>query len=73
LREHNGVLRWEGRIEQAEEVPALFKTARPDALIDRIAELHSYAVPAIVAWPIDQANADYAAWISVESGSSTIL
>jgi periplasmic divalent cation tolerance protein len=60
------VYRWEGAIETATEVPALFKTRadRVDALIAAIARLHSYAVPAITAWPIIQAGPGYAEWVS---------
>lgn len=62
------IYRWNGAIERAEEVPALFKTARPDALMARIAALHSYDVPAIVVWPVAAAWPDYAAWVTAESG-----
>ncbi len=62
------VYRWQGKVEEAEEVPALFKT-RADAasrLIARIAELHSYDVPAAVVWPIAEAVPAYAAWVMDE-------
>ena len=62
------IYRWQGAVERAEEVPALFKTARPEALIARIAALHSYDVPAIVAWPILAAHQPYADWVLSESG-----
>ena len=61
------IYRWQGAIERTEEVPALFKTAQPDALIARIAELHSYVVPAAVAWPVAQAHAPYADWVKDNS------
>jgi periplasmic divalent cation tolerance protein len=60
------IYRWRGAIEEAREAPALFKT-RVDALprlIARIAELHSYEVPAIVVWPIERVWPAYAAWVS---------
>jgi periplasmic divalent cation tolerance protein len=59
------IYRWEGKMEEAEEVAALFKTAEPqaEALIARIAELHSYDVPAITVWPIAAAHAPYAEWV----------
>lgn len=59
------IYRWEDKMEETEEVAALFKTAegRAEALIARIAELHSYDVPAIVAWPIVAAHAPYAEWV----------
>lgn len=60
------IYRWESKVETAEEVPALFKTRadQVDALIAAIAALHSYAVPAIVAWPIVQAGPGYAEWVA---------
>ena len=61
------IYRWQGAIERAEEVPALFKTARPEELIARIVALHSYDVPAVVAWPIGQAHAPYAEWVRENS------
>ncbi|GAO38071.1 putative divalent-cation tolerance protein [Sphingomonas changbaiensis NBRC 104936] len=61
------IYRWQGVVERAEEVPALFKTAAPDALIARIAALHSYDVPAVVSWPIDHAHLPYANWVQENS------
>ena len=59
------IYRWQGKLETAEEVPAILKTdaAQADALIARIAELHSYEVPAITVWPIHKALAAYADWV----------
>ena len=62
------IYRWQGRVEEAQEVPVLFKT-RSDAaqrLIDRLDALHSYDVPAAVAWPIAAAHPAYREWIAVE-------
>jgi periplasmic divalent cation tolerance protein len=59
------IYRWEGAIETASETPALFKTtlAAADALIARIAELHSYEIPAIAVWPIERLPASYGDWV----------
>jgi periplasmic divalent cation tolerance protein len=59
------IYRWQGAIEAADEVAAIFKTstATADALITRIASLHSYQVPCIVTWPIDKVLGSYADWI----------
>lgn len=59
------IYRWQGAIETAEEVPALFKTRadRLDALVSAIASMHSYDVPAITVWPITQAGPGYAEWV----------
>lgn len=58
------IYRWENEIVDAQEVPVLFKTVEPGRLIARIAALHSYAVPAIVSWPIDKAHVPFADWIN---------
>ena len=62
------VYRWQGEIEEADEVPVLLKTAaaRAEALLARIAELHSYDVPAAVVWPIADALDSYARWVADE-------
>lgn len=59
------IYRWDGRIEEGREVPALFKTteAVADRLVDRLALLHSYDVPAIAVWPIERTLEDYAEWV----------
>ena len=62
------IYRWQGAVEEADEVAAIFK-ARADkagALTARIAALHSYEVPAIAVWPIDSAWPAYAAWVEGE-------
>jgi periplasmic divalent cation tolerance protein len=63
------IYRWEGAIEDAREVAALFKTSADsaDALIARLAELHSYELPAAVAWPIDAAYPPYEKWVLAET------
>jgi periplasmic divalent cation tolerance protein len=63
------IYRWHGAIEEAQEVAALFKTRADlaDALIARLAELHSYDVPAAVAWPIPNALDSYADWVEGET------
>lgn len=59
------IYRWQGAIESADEVAAIFKTRhdRVDALITRIAGLHSYEVPCIVTWPVDKLLGSYAEWV----------
>jgi len=59
------IYRWQGAVEEADEVAAIFK-ARVDKageLTARIAALHSYDVPAIVVWPIENAWPAYAEWV----------
>jgi periplasmic divalent cation tolerance protein len=63
------IYRWQGAIESAEEFAAIFKTHhwKSDALIARIAELHSYDVPCIVTWPIDKILGAYADWVEAST------
>lgn len=63
------IYRWQNAIEQAEEVAALFKTRaeRAPTLIERIAALHSYEVPAAMVWPIEQSLPDYRDWVAAET------
>lgn len=65
----HSIYRWEGKVEESGEVAALFKARSDDAeaLIARLAELHSYAVPAAVVWPIAAALPDYAEWVQAET------
>ena len=68
LGECQSAYRWQGKVEVATEVAAIFK-ARADkaqALMARIAELHSYEVPAIAVWPIDDAWPAYVEWVKAE-------
>lgn len=66
------IYRWKGKVEQGQEVAALFKTAadRAPALIEAIAAMHSYEVPAAVAWPISEAAPAYADWVAQESAAA---
>jgi periplasmic divalent cation tolerance protein len=59
------IYRWQGKVEEAEEVPAVLKTstAAADRLIARIAGLHSYDVPAIVTWPLERQFSAYGEWV----------
>jgi len=64
----HSIYRWQGKVEAATEAAAIFKARadKADALVARIAELHSYDVPAIAVWPIDRALPAYADWVNEE-------
>ena len=64
------IYRWQGKVERADEVAAIFKTSDTivDALMTRIAGLHSYDVPCIVAWPVDKVLQSYAQWVDESVG-----
>ena len=65
LPEVESVYRWEGKIESASEVLAIFKTtavAWPD-FEKALTEMHPYDVPEIVAIEPSAVAASYEAWI----------
>jgi periplasmic divalent cation tolerance protein len=59
------IFRWQGALETAQEVAAIFKTTHEnaDALMTRIAGMHSYENPCVVVWPIDKVLGSYATWV----------
>jgi periplasmic divalent cation tolerance protein len=67
----HSIYRWQGKIEETAEVPAIFKTGAETApkLIERIAALHSYEVPAIVIWPISEASPAYEDWVTAKTAN----
>ena len=67
----SSIYRWQGEIQTSEEVPAILKTTveAADALISRIAGLHSYEVPCIAVWPIDKLLLSYADWVEQSIGT----
>jgi periplasmic divalent cation tolerance protein len=60
--------RGEGATDTAEEHPVIFKTSaeKVNATIARIASVHRYKVPAIVAWRADAGHALFTDWVRAE-------
>jgi Uncharacterized protein involved in tolerance to divalent cations len=65
----HSLYRWEGKVEEAEEVPLLIKTsaARYAALEEAIRAYHPYELPEIVAVRIDRGLPDYLAWVAAST------
>lgn len=65
LPEVESIYRWQGKIETEREALLLIKTAewRFAELRDRIAALHSYEVPEIIAFPLVAGAENYLAWL----------
>jgi len=59
---------WKGGIERAQEVLLLMKTTaeRVEPLIARVAELHPYEVPELLALPVDAGLPAYLEWVRAE-------
>lgn len=72
LADTHSVYRWEGAVEQASEVTILLKTTaqRYAALEMRLAELHPYELPEIIAVPITQGLRGYLDWVEQSSAAS---
>lgn len=56
---------WQGKQEDNQEFPVLFKTrlGLQSVLADRIRQLHSYECPCLLQFSIQEVNADYLRWI----------
>lgn len=59
---------WEGAVQQAEETVFVAKTKQQLVadVIQRVQQLHSYEVPAILSFKITGGNPDYLAWVDGE-------
>ena len=59
------IYQWRGEIKQDSEVLLILKTQKKkfDALAERVATLHPYEVPEVIACDITAGNANYLKWI----------
>jgi periplasmic divalent cation tolerance protein len=60
---------WKGKICDESELLCLLKTRRTlfPAVRERVAALHPYQIPEIVALPVAEGNAPYLAWLARET------
>ena len=65
--------RWQGKVEQADEVLLLVKTtrARLDTLTARIRALHPYDLPEVLAVEVAGGLPDYLDWIAAQTAVET--
>ena len=63
------IYRWQGAIDEADEVAAIFKTQGPraEALMAAIHSAHSYDVPAIIQLPIAASHGAYRDWVIAQT------
>jgi periplasmic divalent cation tolerance protein len=64
------IYRWEGRVQEDDEVLLVLKTTgrRFEALRDRVLQLHPYEVPEVLALPVEAGSEKYLAWVGAETG-----
>ncbi len=62
--------RWQGQVEQSEETLLLIKTSRERyaALQSRLAQIHPYELPEIIAVPITTGLPAYLQWVADPEG-----
>lgn len=62
------IYRWQGQVEHAQEVPLLIKTTREcyAAVEAAVRELHPYAVPELIAVPVEIGLPAYLDWVRQE-------
>ncbi len=60
------IYRWQGSVVTDEEVLLIMKTTegRLNSLIERVAELHPYSVPEVLALPVDRGYPPYLEWLA---------
>ena len=66
------VYRWEGKIENAQEVPMLVKTT-PERYAEvecAIQSVHPYELPEIIAVPVSSGLSRYLSWVESETCAS---
>ena len=63
---------WQGQLEQSAEIMTVWKTTpdRWEALSQKLAELHPYDVPAILATPVTAGYPPYLAWLHESTAPS---
>lgn len=59
------IFRWKDNIEEAKEFGIIVKTKteKVKEIEKRVKELHSYEVPCVISFRIDEGSADYINWI----------
>ena len=69
LGQAHSIYRWQGKVEEAQEVVVIAKTRRDlvDKVMARIQALHSYDMPCAVAYDIAAGLPGYLAWIDQET------
>jgi periplasmic divalent cation tolerance protein len=68
------IYRWQGEIENADEVVMIVKTrdAQKEAVASEVKRNHSYDTPAILFLPTEGGDAAYVGWILSESSGQGI-
>ena len=68
--EIRAIFEWQDKLEEAKEAAMFIKTrsSLEEQVMERVKQLHSYDVPALVVLEFSGGNADYFAWILNQTG-----
>ena len=69
MPQHKSVYRWQDKVEVATEVNLLIKTqiALFDAVKTAVLGIHSYEVPCIVSWRVEDGHGPYLEWLTAQT------
>jgi periplasmic divalent cation tolerance protein len=70
IKDIRSIYRWQGNIEDDNEILMIVKTQKKlfPALVGKVKNLHSYAVPEIIALPIIEGSEEYLQWLREVTG-----
>lgn len=70
----HSLYRWQGKVEESAEELLVIKTRADSfpALEKRVRELHSYAVPEIIALPIVHGSENYLRWLGEQTSGGAV-
>jgi len=65
INDIRSIYNWQGKIEDEKEVLLIAKTGKRlfKRLVKKVRQLHSYAVPEIIAMPIAEGSTEYLKWL----------
>lgn len=74
IKSVQSVYRWQGKVEQSEEELLIIKTSKErfSDLEKRVRELHSYAVPEVIALPVIEGSDGYLRWLKEQVAPNTV-
>ena len=66
---HKSVYTWQGQVQSAAEVNLLIKTQSTlfDAVKAVVLRMHSYEVPCIVSWRVEDGHRPYLEWLAAQT------
>ncbi len=69
LAPHTAIYSWKDAVQKTTEIAVIFKTNKSvvQDVIDFINAEHSYDVPCVVTWNIDDGNEEFLSWVDKQT------